>query len=749
MSQSDLDFQSRLPPGHGFLGIIGASDKTALTVGTGGKEMHPFLLSIANIDAGVRMKASSHAFALAAYLPIPKFCDVSKHVHAILCARVYHKCISIVTQSLKDAEAEGAVMSNPWGNLNAIHTPLVSWIADYPEQLLISCTAAKHSPVSIASSLQFGDNVIYSPRTRDVTLSAIYKACDETDPWDIPSFYKTTQRYHLNGVYQPFWEDWGIADPSLFLTPDALHQWHKFFYDHVVKWVINIMGGPELDYRLQSLQPRVGSKHWGNGVSKLKQCTGREHRELETLIVAVAAGAVPDSVLCAIRALLDFIYQAQNVYHYDDTLYALTQALDEFHSHKFSILEAGGRTGKTGALNHFQIPKLELMQQVVRSIKAMGASYQWTSDVTERCHIVLVKRPYRSSNRRDFHAQCCRFLDREEKIRFFSLFVVLKMGNVPLLNLMHQEATEMASHYPEHVWISRVLPDEHQVGVVKAKSSLFARKGSHISADQHTAFHLTQRPHWSFLAIDDAATLFSLPDLRPALGDWFSGLTYLDRNGQRRSPPDCPLPFTHVHVWNNVRVQQYSAQDSRSLVPVQTIHALPPSTSLPHGRSHTVLVNHAGGDHTSYSGDEREFLSFSIEGKLLTQYTVSTGCSVMDVRMIFQPVFLADQAPVFLFYGRNFKFIQGSNNQGPNNDVLLPSPGIDMFLLRRHCRANGTPMGDIMDLGSICQQVQLVPKFGQKAMDGMDCNNSMDKYEFFYLNNFAHKETFHSILSYQ
>ncbi len=41
--------------------------------------MHPLLLSIANIDAGVRMKATSRAFALIAYLPVVQFDNVTEH----------------------------------------------------------------------------------------------------------------------------------------------------------------------------------------------------------------------------------------------------------------------------------------------------------------------------------------------------------------------------------------------------------------------------------------------------------------------------------------------------------------------------------------------------------------------------------------------------------------------------------------------------------------------------------------------
>ena len=45
--------QSNIGCGHTILGVIGASDKTLLTIGTGNKEMHPALLSLANIISGV------------------------------------------------------------------------------------------------------------------------------------------------------------------------------------------------------------------------------------------------------------------------------------------------------------------------------------------------------------------------------------------------------------------------------------------------------------------------------------------------------------------------------------------------------------------------------------------------------------------------------------------------------------------------------------------------------------------------
>ncbi|KAI6021937.1 hypothetical protein EDC04DRAFT_2575477 [Pisolithus marmoratus] len=403
------------------------------------------------------MKATSHAFALAAYLLIPKFRNVSPAVQAVLSARIYHFAISIVVQNLIIANRDGKEMSDPLGNRRTMHTPLVAWIADYPEQLMIACVSAKNSPISLATSEQFGDVTAQPPRDRGYTLQKIREAVAACDPRNIASFHKVCLTKRLNGVVEPFWAIWGDACPSRFLTPEALHQWHKFYFDHCVRWVTNIIGGEELDHRLAALQPRVGTRHWANGVSTLKQCTGREHRELEKLLPAVAAGALPDDVLCALRAITEFIFLAQGLFHYDETLHSLNEALREFHHYKSSILRAGGRLGKNGPLDHFQIPKLELAQHVSRSIRLMGAPYQWSSDITERCHITHVKMPYRLSNRRDYHVQCCRFLDRQEKQRLFRLFTTLKRSTSPLFFKMVNEARLLSIHFPETNWIPGVL----------------------------------------------------------------------------------------------------------------------------------------------------------------------------------------------------------------------------------------------------------------------------------------------------
>jgi hypothetical protein len=67
----------------------------------------------------------------------------------------------------------------------------------------------------------------------------------------------------------------------------------------------------------------------------------------------------------------------------------------------------------------------------------------------------------------------------------------------------------------------------------------------------------------------------------------------------------------------------------------------------------------------------------------------------------------------------------------------------------RHFHSNHTQMGDICLLQNVQQLVQLVPKFGQHADTTLTKDNSMEIGSDYYINNFADKETFHAILSYQ
>lgn len=119
--------------------------------------------------------------------------------------------------------------------------------------------------------------------------------------------------------------------------------------------------------------------------------------------------------------------------------------------------------------------------------------------------------------------------------------------------------------------------------------------------------------------------------------------------------------------------------------------------------------------------------------------------------MIFQPVELPvhpGSCPIY-FYGEFFKFSPLYRETVEGVSVFVPRPGIDMFVLEHHNRNNGTRMGDVFPLTAVRELVELAPHFGLKMDTSWNCNNSLNVPTHFYMNNFADKETFHAILSYQ
>ncbi|KAG6843029.1 hypothetical protein H0H87_008456, partial [Tephrocybe sp. NHM501043] len=138
----------------------------------------------------------------------------------------------------------------------------------------------------------------------------------------------------------------------------------QILLDYVVKWSINIMMGPELNAQIKVLQPCIGVKHWANSVSKLKQVTGSKYRKLEKVFIAVINGGIDSHVMHALCALIDFIFQVQNLVFFEETMMALSAAL-QHHIHEQAIIAAGRRHGKKGNIDHFQILKLEMLLIII------------------------------------------------------------------------------------------------------------------------------------------------------------------------------------------------------------------------------------------------------------------------------------------------------------------------------------------------------------------------------------------------
>ena len=235
-------------------------------------------------------------------------------------------------------------------------------------------------------------------------------------PWELATYIMEVNSYRLNGVHRPFWCDWPLSEPLTFFMPEPLHHWHKMFWDHDAKWCICAVGNTEIDFRFAILHLHTSFCQFKEGISKLKQVTGREHRNIQCYLIVVIADAVPKKILIAVRSLMDFQYLAQVPEISDQICTEMDDMLKEFHDHKDAIISAGVQTGKCSrVIDNWHIPKLKLLQSVTSNIHNNGAPIQWSADTTEQCHVTEIKEPLCSSNNQEYESQICHFLDHTEK----------------------------------------------------------------------------------------------------------------------------------------------------------------------------------------------------------------------------------------------------------------------------------------------------------------------------------------------
>ncbi|KAH9947697.1 hypothetical protein B0H21DRAFT_778363 [Amylocystis lapponica] len=408
--------QGRLPMGSTVVPVILSSDKTKLSQFRGDKSAWPLYLTIGNISKDVRRLASSHATVLLGYLPVGKFDCFSDKARQIARYQMFHSCVRVVLDTLIQAGTSGENMTCADRNIRSAFPIVAAYVADYPEQCLVSCCMENRCPVGTVRPEDRGAHLPCLPRSKEETLQLLRDhQCGQTDP-------ESKQRFKdigLRPVYSPFWADLPHTDIFQSFTPDLLHQLHKgVFKDHLVKWCTSLVGADEIDDRFRTMPSLTGLRQFKNGISSVSQWTGAEHKEMEKIFVGMLASAVDVRVIQAVRALLDFIYLASLQSHTTETIRRLRAALDDFHTHKDIFLETGARHPA-----HFNIPKYHAMEHYPDLILRFGSTDGYNTEWSERLHIDYAKDAYRASNKKDYTVQMTRWLSRQEAIDRFGVYL--------------------------------------------------------------------------------------------------------------------------------------------------------------------------------------------------------------------------------------------------------------------------------------------------------------------------------------
>ncbi|KAJ7643557.1 Zn-finger domain-containing protein [Roridomyces roridus] len=397
------DIHKRLPKGACVSGIILSSDKTKLSNFQGDKTAWPVYLTIGNISKEIRRQPSKHATVLVGYLPVSKLTCFSDKTRSLEGYRVFHKAMAKILEPLISAGKNGVEMvcSDGWKRL--VFPILAAYVADYPEQCLIACCKQNRCPVCRVSPNDRGNLVASLLRDETATLKMLEEH----------RLRKESAQFEADGiheVYEPFWKQLPHTNIFQCFTPDLLHQVYKgVFKDHLVSWCEKLIGATELDARFKAMGVFPALRHFRKGISTVSQWTGTEYKEMMRIFMGVMAGAVKPQVLTVVKAVIDFIYHAELQLHTSITLAALQNALEVFHKNKDILRQLEVR-------EHFNIPKLHMIQHYVDFIWALGSPDGYNTESPERLHIDFAKKAYRASNKRDYTEQMTLWLQRQEAV---------------------------------------------------------------------------------------------------------------------------------------------------------------------------------------------------------------------------------------------------------------------------------------------------------------------------------------------
>ncbi|PPQ86983.1 hypothetical protein CVT26_007548 [Gymnopilus dilepis] len=207
--------------------------------------------------------------------------------------------------------------------------PILScYIANYPEQCLVTCSKYGTCVKCKAKAMELGDEQSKEARTQSWTESILRKA-EALGGQNSATFYNHCMSHEVaGGVPKPFWVDFPLCDINHAITPDVLHQLYQGVFKHLIGWCQRILTPQQLDEQIRCLPPAYGVCRFKNGFSALSQISGPERKNMAKIFLGCLIGSIPSKGIAAITALLDFIYIAQYTSHNTETLGYLEDSLE-------------------------------------------------------------------------------------------------------------------------------------------------------------------------------------------------------------------------------------------------------------------------------------------------------------------------------------------------------------------------------------------------------------------------------------
>ncbi|KAJ6527460.1 hypothetical protein B0H19DRAFT_969690 [Mycena capillaripes] len=400
-----------------YTAIFFGSDKTTVSVATGNVEYHPGYISLGNPHNKMR-RAHRNTVMPFVFLAIPKSDRKYDNDPAFrkFKRKLYHASLAAVLASLKPGMKKPVVRRCPDGHFRRAIYDFGPFIADYPEQVLLAGIVQNWCAKCTALSTDL-DGHICGRRTHELTDELLASFSAEI-LWD---------SYGIDVDIVPFTRDFPRADIHEMLSSDLLHQVIKgSFKDHLVTWVGEYLtlehSKADADAIMDEIDRRIAAtpafpclRRFKQG-RRFKQWTGDDSKALMKVYLPAIKGLVPDEIVQAIAAFLDFCYLVRREDFDEDTLDAVDAAVRNFHHHREIFRALNVRTDTPGGSAAFSLPRQHSIVHYRHGIEEYGAPGGVCSSITESRHITAVKKPWRRSSRYEALSQMLQTNQRLDKL---------------------------------------------------------------------------------------------------------------------------------------------------------------------------------------------------------------------------------------------------------------------------------------------------------------------------------------------
>ncbi|KAG1809839.1 uncharacterized protein HD556DRAFT_1428103 [Suillus plorans] len=299
--------------------------------------------------------------------------------------QLFYSSLANIFKSLKKYMMTPDIVRCPDSHYRRVIYGLGPYIADYPEQVLLSGIVTGWCPKCLNDRRNLDGNGLL--RCREHT-NLLVQELQHKQLW---------YEYGIVGDVVPFTNDFARADIHELLSPDLLHQIIKgTFKDHLVDWVgeyLERVHGcscaaeiqDDINRRIAAVAPFAGLQHFPEGRG-FAQWTGDDSKALMKVYLPAIKGHVPQDIIHTFSAFLDFCYIVRREALTEDDLVQLEDALHHFHQYCEVFKMTGVRL--TFSLKHYSC-----------TIRLFGAPNGLCSSITESKHIKAVKEPWRCSSR--------------------------------------------------------------------------------------------------------------------------------------------------------------------------------------------------------------------------------------------------------------------------------------------------------------------------------------------------------------